>query len=108
VFWSGGPKARAAAEAYAKANGLKTLEMTWQGKSLEKLTKMLDKIYGPGAGYKILKPWWDKASRGYARAGKEGDAFLNNPKPDSTYRRIEEPEASNQGYKPKEHDVSKK
>ena len=37
VFWSGGSQTRVEAESFAKANGLKTLEIIWQGKALTRL-----------------------------------------------------------------------
>jgi RHS repeat-associated protein len=61
VFWSG-PGARKAAEAFAKENGAKTLEMTIPG-------KVLDKITTPG-NFKYLKPLWNAASRNFAKGAR--------------------------------------
>ncbi len=59
VFWSGGSQARVAAESFAKSNGLKTLEMTWQGKALTRLTN--------ATSYKLTAPLWNRASASFAR-----------------------------------------
>lgn len=62
VFWSGGSQARVAAESFAKSNGLKTLEMTWQGKALTKLTN--------ATSYKLTAPLWNRASASFARGAR--------------------------------------
>ncbi len=64
VFWSGGRgEASYAAESFAASTGSKTLEMTWQGKALTKLTK--------ATSFKVTKPLWQRASAAFAR-GAEG------------------------------------
>jgi len=62
VFWSGGSQARLAAESFAKSNGLKTLEMTWQGKALTRLTN--------ATSYKLTAPLWNRASASFARGAR--------------------------------------
>ncbi|PQJ78762.1 DUF6443 domain-containing protein [Polaribacter porphyrae] len=59
VFWSGGSQARVAAETFARANGFKTLEMTFTGKFLTKMTKL--------TSYEFTKPLWNFASQRFAR-----------------------------------------
>ena len=60
VFWSGGDSARQAAEAFAKANGGTTLEMTAVGQRLQQTTKGLDWLTE-------AKPMWEAASADFAR-----------------------------------------
>ena len=70
VFWSG-PGAKEAAEAFAKANGGKTLEMTLAG-------KILDKVTTP-SNFKYLKPLWNAASQNFARGAKgQVNVFQSN------------------------------
>ena len=64
VFWSGGPKAKAAAEAFAKSNGQTTLEMTRAGQNLEKLTSTMP--------WKEAAPLWQRMSSAYAGGVKSG------------------------------------
>ncbi len=60
VFWSGkSAVAGKAAESFARANGMKTLEMTWQGKALTRLTN--------ATSYKLTAPLWNRASASFAR-----------------------------------------
>ena len=60
VFWSGGSNvAGKAAETFARANGMKTLEMTLQGKLLTSLTN--------ATSFKTMEPFWKYASASYAR-----------------------------------------
>ena len=87
VFWSGGEAAKSAATAFAKANGLKTLEMTVKGRILETLTKL--------TSYKTMKPLWENASGSIAK-GAEGsiNVFQNaaeGVRLASTWRNIEYP-----------------
>jgi RHS repeat-associated protein len=68
VFWSGSPQARAAAEAFAKQTGGKTLEMTRTGKLLDAMTNKRT--------YPFLKSVWNAASRRFAkRAGSSTHVF---------------------------------
>jgi RHS repeat-associated protein len=86
VFWSGGRDiAGSAAMDFAKAEGMQTLEMTFKGKLLEKLTDM--------TSYSFTKPLWDRASRSFAK-GAEGTVNTFQNATDgvslgSTWRRIE-------------------
>ena len=60
VFWSGGSKiAGEAAKNYATVHGLRTLEMTIQGKALTRLTSL--------TSYKLTKPIWNYASKQFAK-----------------------------------------
>jgi RHS repeat-associated protein len=63
VFWSGGDEARLAAEAFAKANGATTLEMTAAGQRLQQITKGMD--------WADAKPLWEAASREFAEGATE-------------------------------------
>jgi len=63
VFWSGSKYAAAAAEAYARATGGQTLEMTFGGRILNAVTTR--------RSFPYLKPIWDLASRRFA-AGASG------------------------------------
>lgn len=67
VFWSGGEKAKRAAEAFAKKNGQTTLEMTKGGKKMETLTKNLT--------WPEKAPLWQKVSSGYANGVKSGSTI---------------------------------
>jgi RHS repeat-associated protein len=86
VFWSGGRDlAGVAAIDFAKAEGMLTLEMTFKGKLLEKLTDL--------TSYKLTKPLWDRASSSFAK-GSEGSVHVFQNATDgvslsSTWRRIE-------------------
>ncbi len=87
VFWSGGDEARSAAEAFAKANGSTTLEMTSAGQELQKLTQGMDWV--------DAKPLWEAASRDFAE-GAQGavHVFHNGSRGvslESVWRNIEYP-----------------
>ena len=62
VFWSGGVKAMNAAADYAKANGMKTLEMTRAGQNLANLTE--------GMPWSEAGPMWQRLSAVYAKGAK--------------------------------------
>lgn len=59
VFWSGGRLAREAAESFALGIGGKTLEMTFQGRLLTRLTNL--------TSYNVTAPLWRWASSSFAR-----------------------------------------
>jgi uncharacterized protein RhaS with RHS repeats len=59
VFWSGGDNAKNAAEQYAKSINGEILEMTPQGKALEKWTNSMD-------WETQAKPLWNKTSQHFA------------------------------------------
>jgi hypothetical protein len=84
VYWSGGQAARTAAETYANVNGKFTLEMTAPGRILDLVGKVVP--------YQNLKPFWDFASRQFAR-GTSGDVnvFIHIPKfnPEGTWATVE-------------------
>ncbi len=88
VFWSGkSAVAGKAAENFAKANGMKTLEMTWQGKTLTKLTNI--------TSYKFTAPLWNRASASFAKGAKNPVHVFHNASSgvrlNSVWRRIEYP-----------------
>jgi hypothetical protein len=64
VFWSGGTKAKEAAEEYAKSIDGEILEMTAQGKVLEKWTDGMD-------WETQAKPLWEKTSQNFAGSCSE-------------------------------------
>jgi RHS repeat-associated protein len=70
VFWSGGNQAKAAAQAFAKANGAKTLDMTLGGKALSALTKL--------TSYERTAPLWEKASASFAKGAKGSVNVFHN------------------------------
>jgi RHS repeat-associated protein len=59
VFWSGKQLASDAAQNFAKANGKITLEMTFKGRMLTKLTDL--------TSYKLTAPLWRNASASFAK-----------------------------------------
>jgi hypothetical protein len=70
AFWSG-PGARTAAEAWAKANGAVTLEMSAIGREAEELTNSLP--------WEQARPIWEKASQEFAAtAAGEIHVFQGN------------------------------
>ncbi len=100
VFWSGGRAAMEAAEAFARANGGRTLEMTLRGKLLTWLTNKF--------GFKNTERFWKWASESWAKGAKgEADAVLGEKvRPDSIWKKIEEPTLQKNGVKINEHPVS--
>lgn len=83
VFWSGGQPAKEAAEAFAKANGSKTLEMTAVGRTLEKLP------YN-----RFTAKLWDAASAGFTVTARGNANVFIGPSfrgGGSTFGRIEGP-----------------
>lgn len=101
VFWSGGTKARQAAEAFAKENGKKTLEMTKTGKFLDMITNKHT--------YPLLKPAWDAASKRFAKnAGKSTDVFHSTSRGvrlESVWAKQEYPQLMKQGTSIKFHNA---
>lgn|GEM_PF-1414165 len=93
VFWSGGIQAKQAAEAYAKAIGGKTLEMTLPGKILNALTT--------NRTYPLLRPLWEKASLNFAKNAEGAvDVFHSASRGvslDSVWAQIEYPQLMKQG-----------
>jgi hypothetical protein len=92
VFWSGGIQAKNAAEAFARANGGQTLEMTMYGNFLDKITNR--------ATYPYLKPLWNRASMNFAR-GAEGTVNVfqsgRGVRIESIWHQVEYPELMQQG-----------
>jgi len=70
VFWSGGVTAKNGASDYARANGLKTLEMTVSGKALDYVTQRL-----PQSVSYMTMPLWRVLSRRWA-SGATGEAHV--------------------------------
>lgn len=68
VFWSGGSTASDAAQAWARANGATTLEMTAAGQRVAQATKGLDWLTE-------AKPMWQQASADFAR-GAQGEVHV--------------------------------
>ncbi|MBU0505819.1 hypothetical protein KJ708_07505 [bacterium] len=86
VFWSGGDVAKDAATKFAKMNGKKTIEMTFTGKILDKITTRNN--------YPLLEPVWRRLSNRFAQ-GAEGsvDFFrkTTGPRPTSVWNTVEKP-----------------
>jgi len=70
VFWSGGDIAKNAAMDFAKANGMKTLEMTTRGKIMNTISPYLPRT--------ISSPVWNNLSRGFAKGASEEVHFFYN------------------------------
>ncbi|QCW99879.1 hypothetical protein FGM00_07115 [Aggregatimonas sangjinii] len=107
VFWSGGAKAKEAAEAFAKNSGGEVLEMTPQGKALEKWTKDMD--------WADAKPLWNKTSQAFAgsapKSQKVAYAFIDSSKyrgADSVWEEFEKPILEKKGIRTKTIDINKK
>lgn len=86
VFWSGGDIAKIAAMDFAKANGMKTLEMTMGGHIMNTI--------GPYLPRSISRPIWDGLSRNFARGASGNINVFQNAvgvSLKSTWRRIEYP-----------------
>jgi RHS repeat-associated protein len=86
VFWSGGNIAKNSAMDFAKANGMKTLEMTVPGRFMNSINPILPK--------NISRHIWDDLSRNFA-SGASGNinVFQNSSGVSlkSTWKRIEYP-----------------
>ncbi|MBR5175303.1 MAG: hypothetical protein IKW89_05170, partial [Bacteroidales bacterium] len=92
VFWSGGVNiAGKAATEFATQRGMKTLEMTWGGRFLTRLTEKY--------GYEKIRPYWVIASRQFAKkTSGVAHAFLREGlKGDSIWLTIEEKELKKKG-----------
>ena len=84
VFWSGGNVAKTAAADFAKANGMKTLEMTTSGRIMNTVIPYLP--------CSILSPIWDRLFVNFARGAKGEINVVQNATGvglNSTWRRIE-------------------
>ncbi len=84
VFWSGGNAAKNAALEFAKANGLKTLEMTFSGKLMNALTPFMPRS--------LSGPIWDKLSLGFANGASGAVNVFHSAAGvslKSTWRRVE-------------------
>jgi len=98
VFWSG-RGARAAAEAYATANGKMTLEMTNLGKFLEWVTNRVGKGKLTDTLWRAASKWWANGVKG----GEDADAFLADElREGNTWEGVEKPtlEKNNANIKP--------
>jgi len=85
TFWSGGPLAMKSARKYAEKYGSITLEMTFEGQRLEKITNTLSRLSEEAgekaySGFLITENFWTRLSSGFARGatGKTA-AVLNEP-----------------------------
>ncbi|MGN6435575.1 MAG: hypothetical protein ACTHMM_03540 [Agriterribacter sp.] len=67
VFWAGGNTAKSAAVAFARTNGMKTLDMTIKGRILQAIEKYIPE--------KLANTLWSKASASFAK-GAEGTAHV--------------------------------
>jgi len=86
VFWSGGDVAKNAAMDYAKANGMKTLEMTTAGKVMNTLSPYLSR--------KVSAPIWDMLSSNFAKKATGSAHFFTSPsgpRPASIWLNTEKP-----------------
>jgi RHS repeat-associated protein len=108
VFWSGGKRAREAAEAYAKSVDGEILEMTAQGKALEKWTDEMD-------WETQAKPLWEKTSQDFAGSApnkqKHALVFIDSSKyrgVDSVWEKFEKPILAKKGITTEVIDVNKK
>jgi hypothetical protein len=85
VFWSGGTAKTAAAE-FAKANGMKTLEMTTSGRIMDAVSPYLPRS--------ISSKIWERLSTNFAK-GATGEAHLFTtpvgPRPGSIWLNVEKP-----------------
>jgi len=107
VFWSGGDKAREAAEAYAKSIGGEILEMTPTGQALEGFTKGMD-------WHTEAKPLWEKTSQAFAGAApssqRKAVVFIDPAKYrglDSVWEKFEKPILKEKGIFTEMRDITK-
>ncbi len=100
VFWSGGREAMEAAAAFARANGGRTIEMTLRGRLLTWLTNRI--------GFEKTESLWKWLSRSWANGAEdEVDVFLGEKvRPNSIWKKIEEPTLQKNGVKINEHPIS--
>ena len=86
VFWSGGNVAKNTAMNFAKANGMKTLEMTLKGRAMNTLNSILPRS--------ISNPIWKRLSTNFAK-GAKGEAhfftIMAGPRPASIWLTVEMP-----------------
>jgi hypothetical protein len=108
VFWSGGEKAKQAAEEYAKSIDAEILEMTPQGKALEQWTNGMD--WDTQA-----KPLWEKTSQTFAGSApskqKHALVFIDSSRyrgSDSVWEKFEKPILEKKGITTEVIDINKK
>lgn len=86
VFWSGGNIAKSTAANYAKANGLKTLEMTTGGRIMNTINPILPRS--------VSTPVWNRLSTNFAK-GASGEAHFftipAGPRSGSIWLNVEKP-----------------
>ncbi|KIO74578.1 hypothetical protein TH53_25640 [Pedobacter lusitanus] len=86
VFWSGGEVAKTAAADFAKANGMKTLEMTTTGRAMNSISPYLPRS--------ATNPVWNSLSRSFAN-GASGEAHFftipAGPRSGSIWLNVEKP-----------------
>ena len=92
VFWSGGNIAKSAAANFAKANGMKTLEMTTAGRLMNSASPYLPRT--------ITNPIWDRLSSNFAKgAAGEVNFFTTaaGPRATSIWLQVEKPILQSKG-----------
>jgi hypothetical protein len=91
VFWSGGNVAKNAAADFAKANGMKTLEMTTRGRIMNFASPYLPRS--------ISSPIWNVLSSNFAKGASGNINVFQNAAGvslNSTWRLVEYPILKNQ------------
>ncbi|MXN91128.1 type IV secretion protein Rhs [Flavobacterium sp. Sd200] len=86
VFWSGGDAAKDAAMAFAKANGGKTLEMTFKGGLMNAISPYLPRS--------VSTPIWNKLSLNFAKGASGTVDFITTtagPRAQSIWNTVEKP-----------------
>ncbi len=85
TFWSG-PGNRARAEAFARATGRTTLEMTPGGRYLEN-----EALFKRLPADMAIQPWRRLSGRFAGSASGKANLFVNGARPGSVFRTVEEP-----------------
>jgi uncharacterized protein RhaS with RHS repeats len=108
VFWSGGEEAKKAAEKYAKSVDGEILEMTPQGKALEKWTNSMD-------WETEAKPLWNQTSQHFAGSipstQTSAKVFIDPSRyrgSESVWEQFEKPILKKKGVAIEEVDIKKK
>ncbi len=107
VFWSGGNRAKKAAQDYAESIGGEILEMTPQGIALQEWTDSMD-------WETQAKPLWNKSSQHFAGSAPinqtHAKAFIDYSRyrgPKSVWEEFEKPILQDKGIKTEEVDINK-
>jgi len=94
VFWSGGNATKNAAASFAKANGMKTLEMTILGRLMNVTSSYLPRS--------ISNPFWRMLSKNFAKSARGEAHFVTTtagPRAGSIWLKIEKPILQNNAVK---------